>query len=70
MIARQQRNTGLLKAPKLGAMNERVRESMTSVVEVKLYKTNHPVNELLFSGTGMNTGVEIGGEIEKLKQTS
>jgi hypothetical protein len=56
-----------LKSPVLGAMEGRLLESITSQIHVKLYKTEKKKEDLIFEGTGRNAGLEIGGEIEKLK---
>ncbi len=55
---------GNLKAPlpKTG-MKGRVNESLKSIVRIKLFKKN---GELIYEGKGLNTGLEINGDIERL----
>jgi hypothetical protein len=60
--------SGILKAPRVGAMSHRIRESMTSVVSAKLYMLAKDSEELIFSGTGKNTGLEMGGDINEFRK--
>jgi hypothetical protein len=53
----------ILKAPQKGMMDRAITESVTSTVKVHLYdKKKH----LLFEGEGINTGLEIAGDITSL----
>lgn len=57
---------GMLKAPKNGLMADEIRESISGVVHVSL---THKNGEVLYRGTGTQTGVEISeGMEEKLRQ--
>jgi hypothetical protein len=57
-----------LKSPSSGKMTERIRESMTAKVQVKLISGKGPKEEVVFEGTGINTGFEMGGKTELLKE--
>lgn len=59
---------GVLKAPKNGLMSGEVTESITSTVMISLYDRKSRTN--LFEGKGINTGLEIGGNIEYFLQLS
>ncbi len=52
---------GLLHAPFRTAMLQRVLESLTAEVSVRLLE--HPSGRELFSGTGRHAGLEVGGDI-------
>ena len=52
-----------LKAPKNGLMIEKIQESIAGVVRVSLEKIN---GEILYRGTGTQTGVEISEGMEDL----
>jgi tocopherol cyclase len=54
---------GLLHAPTVTEMTNRLLESLTSSVEVTLRKRT---GGLVFSGTGRNAGLELGGSVEDL----
>jgi hypothetical protein len=54
---------GMLHAPTVTEMSNRLMESLTSSIEVSLTTRNH---RTLFSGTGRNSGIEVGGDIESL----
>ena len=54
---------GLLHAPTVTEMTNRLLESLTSTVEVSLTTAD---GKPLFSGTGRNAGLEVGGAIEEL----
>ena len=55
-----------LPAPSLGEMISRVNESLNSRVNVNFYMKNKDKNELIFSGTGRNAGLELVGGINEL----
>ncbi len=55
-----------LPAPSLGEMTSKVNESLNSRINLKFYKKNKNKNELLFSGTGRNGGLEFVGDINEL----
>lgn len=59
---------GELKSPILGAMNNRIRESLNSVVKVRLIELNGKQEKIIYAGESTHTGFEMGGEIEKIKQ--
>jgi len=54
---------GMLKAPKNGLMAEVIRESISGVVHVTLSKKT---GEVIYQGTGTQTGVEISDVMEKI----
>jgi len=66
IVAKSHSEGGLLQAPKTGAMTDRIRESMNSVVEIKLIDTKN--GALLYSGRGSNAGFEMGGDLISLKK--
>lgn len=51
---------GILKAPKNGLMSREILESITAVVKVKLADKS---GNTVFEGEGLNTGLEIAGDI-------
>lgn len=53
-----------LPAPSLGEMTSKVNESLKSRINLRFYKKNK--NELIFSGTGRNAGLEFVGDINEL----
>jgi len=53
---------GMLKAPKNGMMAAEIRESISGVVHVSLTKKT---GEIIYQGTGTQTGVEISEGMEK-----
>ncbi len=53
---------GDLISPISGHMTGKVNESMQAKIEVKLFKKD----QLIFSGTGRNSGLELGGPVEEL----
>lgn len=53
---------GKLVSPLSGNMTGKVNESMQATVEVKLYRGEN----LIFSGTGRNAGLEVAGPVEEL----
>jgi tocopherol cyclase len=55
---------GVLKAPKNGMMNIDITESITSLVEVNL---SHKNGNVIFKGTGRNTGLELAGEYRRFE---
>lgn len=54
----------LCKGPVSGKMNDTVRETLTANVKVTL--TDKRNNRIIFDGTGINTGIEYGGEHTKI----
>ena len=54
---------GMLHAPAVNEMTNRLLESLTSTVDVKLKEHG---GKILFEGTGRHAGVELGGAIEDL----
>jgi len=56
---------GLLHAPTTTEMSQRLLESLVATVEVELRERSGPV---IFSGTGRQAGLEIGGDIPALLQ--
>lgn len=54
---------GILKAPKNGLMAMEILESITALVHVKL---SHKNGEVIYAGSGSNTGLEISSDILKL----
>lgn len=53
-----------LAAPILGLMDGRIEESMTSLIDIKIFdKKNHTI---LLSDTGRNAGLEVAGTIKEL----
>jgi tocopherol cyclase len=58
---------GKLRAPKNGLMAEEIRESISGIVHVSL-KTKG--GEILYQGTGVQTGVEISDGMEKMLEES
>jgi hypothetical protein len=55
-----------LPAPLLGEMTAKVNETLNSNIKIKFYKKNKENNELIFSGTGRNAGLEFVGDINEL----
>jgi tocopherol cyclase len=55
-----------LKAPVVGGMTGRCDESLTSTIDVSLYKTRKGNKELVFEEKGRNAGFEINGDMSKL----
>ncbi len=53
---------GILKAPKNGLMNRDILETITAVVRIKLTDTE---GRIIYEGEGLNTGMEIAGDIFK-----
>jgi hypothetical protein len=64
---RAKRTPGLdLPAPKFGDMTSRVNESLSSEIEVKLFKKTVNGREMIFGGAGKNAGLEFVGDIGEL----
>lgn len=57
-----------LPAPKMGEMTAKVNESLSSSINVTLLKKKGSGNELIYSGTGRNAGLEFMGDIAELKK--
>jgi tocopherol cyclase len=55
-----------LPAPKLGEMTAKVNETLSSNIKLKFYKKTKKKNELIFSDTGRNAGLEFVGDIDEL----
>lgn len=55
-----------LPAPSLGEMKSRVNESLRSKINVKLVKIKKDENNLIFEGTGRNSGLEFVGNLNEL----
>jgi len=53
-----------LPAPSLGEMTSKVNETLSSNVNLKFYKKDK--DELIYSGTGRNAGLEFVGDIDEL----
>jgi len=63
ILAHREKST-LLASPILGLMDGRIEESMTSLIDVKLFdKKSHAV---LLSDTGRNAGLDVAGTIKEL----
>jgi len=60
--------SGELKSPILGSMDNRIRESLTSEVSVSLFELSNNNKTLIFNGISHISGFEMGGEIEKMKE--
>lgn len=57
----------MLKAPKNGIMSRDIRESINSVVDVKLQSWD---GRLIFEDVGVNTGMEISGDMDIFIKTA
>ncbi|MGB9937983.1 MAG: tocopherol cyclase family protein [Methanobacterium sp.] len=55
-----------LPAPSLGEMTSKVNESLKSRIKLEFYRKSKHKNELIFSGTGRNAGLEFVGDIKEL----
>ncbi len=55
-----------LPAPSLGEMTAKVNETLSSSINLNFYKKNGGRNEMIFSGSGRNAGLEFVGDIEEL----
>ena len=63
ILAHREKST-LLASPILGLMDGRIEESMTSLIDVKLFdKKSHTI---LFCDTGRNAGLEVAGKVKQL----
>lgn len=58
---------GELKAPRTGAMEQHIRECMTSVITVSLFALQGKREELIYHGESAHTGFEMGGAVEKMQ---
>jgi hypothetical protein len=54
-----------LAAPRLGSMDGRIAESMTSEISVRLSSLERGQPQLIFEGIGRNAGLEIAGDTGK-----
>lgn len=57
-------STGALKAPVLGKMDRVIHESINAELNLTLRKKN---GEMIYTGTGMNAGLEMVGDLGSLK---
>lgn len=55
-----------LRAPSLGAMIVRVNETLDARIDVRLSRKSGNDMQLLFSGTGRNSGLEVVGDLDEL----
>jgi tocopherol cyclase len=55
-----------LRAPVLGDMKGRLQESMTAKTRVRLVRYGKQREEVVFEGTGRNTGIEIAGNRDEI----
>lgn len=58
---------GALLSPRMGIMEGRIEESITSNVRVRLFKSCGSGRKLLFESFGRNAGLEVMGKMEELK---
>ena len=64
---RNEEGVDLLHAPDRSAMVQRVLESLTAVVDVRLTMIERDGGEReIFAGQGRHAGLEIGGQIEEI----
>jgi tocopherol cyclase len=64
----QKSKDAMLAAPKSGAMEGRIAESMTSEIRIRLCSLEQGEERLIFEGSGRNAGLEIAGDINKFRQ--
>lgn len=57
-------NATTLASPILGMMEGRIEESMTSIIDVKLF--NKKTIQVILEAKGKNTGLEVAGNIEEI----
>lgn len=57
-------NSSELASPIMGAMSGKIEESMTASIEIVLKSKKN--NEIIYSGTGRNAGLEVAGKIEEI----
>jgi hypothetical protein len=55
-----------LVSPILGEMRGRINETLTAKINVSLYSLNGGKKELVFSGVGRNSGLEVVGDFKEL----
>jgi hypothetical protein len=55
-----------LVSPILGEMTGRINETLTAKIKVSLYRLNGEKRELVFSGVGRNSGLEVVGDLKEL----
>jgi hypothetical protein len=63
---RNEEGVDLLHAPMRTAMEQRVLESLTARIDVRLSRLESNGEKLLFAGSGECAGLEIGGAIEEI----
>ena len=59
-----------LHSPIEGSMTGRIIESITAKIHVRFIKLSEGGEEEVFEGVGRNSGLDIGGKIEELKEIS
>lgn len=60
---------GLLKGPQLDDMSQRVVESMSATVEVRLSRLDTMRRYPIFHGAGRNMALEVVGDLSRIKKT-
>ena len=55
-----------LVSPILGELTGRINETLTAKIKVSLYRLNGEKRELVFSGAGRNSGLEVVGDLKEL----
>ncbi len=63
-IEGRNKSTGALKAPVLGAMDRVIHESIDAELKIKAGLKN---DKIIFSGTGINAGLELVGDLKLLQ---
>jgi len=59
---------GFLQAPTIDSMKNRIFESLTSTVEIVLRRASIARNQIIFQDIGKHAGLEIGGDLPRLKE--
>ena len=59
---------GLLHSPERSAMLQRVLESLTARLDVRLLSAEGGREQVIFAGTGRHAGLEIVGPIDEIRQ--
>jgi hypothetical protein len=57
---------GLLHGPYGAGMLQRVAESLTALIEVRLVALHEMGEEVIFAGTGRHGGLEVNGELDEI----
>lgn len=68
-ITAQRSHAGLLHSPERTAMLQRVLESLTATVHVRLVAQGAP-ERVIFEGTGRHAGLEVVGPVDEMRITS